>query len=82
MNPIPCDVARYLIYGVQRAAQGCSERDVVTYLTRPMWDIWNQFTGNSGDPTPWLGKELTRRVFGSETIIIPGDNLLAFSLKR
>lgn len=66
-HPQPSDVARFLIHQVSRAAAGDSERDVVTLITRPMWDLWQLFTQTKGEPTPWFGVELTRRVYGSET---------------
>lgn len=80
-NPQPCDVARFLIHQVSRAAAHETEQSVVTLITRPMWDLFCQFTGDHGEPTAWLGIKETRRVYGSKTIIIPGDNLLAISFK-
>lgn len=60
-----------------------SERDVITYISRPMWRMWNGATGVHPDtePTLWFGNEATRRVFGSETVVIDHDKAFAVSCK-
>lgn len=74
-----------LIGNVRNAVpKGGSERDVVTYITRPMWQLWCRYLGDPEDcePTEWLGHPQTRRVYGSKTIIIQGDELLSYSKPR
>lgn len=60
----------------------CSERDVTTYISRPMWEAWSRFTKTEGEPTEWLGLHETRRVYGSETIVVESPELFAVSRKE
>jgi hypothetical protein len=58
-----------------------SERDVTTIITRPLWRRWNRATGcnENDEPTEWLGAHNTRRIYGSETIVIDRPGLASVS---
>lgn len=51
-----------------------SEINVRTVITRPMWNAFCRASGipENSTPTAWLGPQ-TRRVFGSETIVVDSD---------
>ena len=57
-----------------------SERDVVTYITRPLWRVWLRWAGCSEDqePTEWIGNS-TRRVFGSRTVVVESNDYASVS---
>lgn len=52
-----------------------SEMNVRTVITRPMWNAFCRASGiqENSEPTAWLGIHKTRRVFGSETIVVESD---------
>jgi hypothetical protein len=52
-----------------------SERNVRTVITRPMWNAFCRASGipENTEPTEWIGCHKTRRVFGSETIVVESD---------
>lgn len=82
MTAAETDLLRALIMGVRRAVPpGKNERSVTTFITLPMWRLWCRAADLPEDcePTEWLGWEATRRVYGSRTVIIAGDGLLAYS---
>lgn len=59
---------------------GCNERDVRTYISRGMWRAFVAELGlPGGEPTEWKGKD-TRRVYGSETIVIERPGMWSFSV--
>lgn len=71
---------RALIHQVRRATppKG-SECDVRTIITKPMWKRFLRATKTPyGEPTVWQGKG-TRRVFGSETILVDAREQFAIS---
>lgn len=75
-----------LIHQVQRAMAACeipmaTEKDVVTFITRPMWRAFLAFHNLPEDtePTEWQGKD-TVRVFGSETRIVESELWWAVSV--
>lgn len=72
-----------LIGQVSQAAQGGSEREVRTVITRPMWNAFCRATKSpeNSEPTEWLGMGPTIRVYGSETIVVEGDSMRSFSFK-
>lgn len=83
------EIMRCLIYQVNKAARGRSEREVTTVITLPMWRAFMRATNTPEDtqPTDWKGIHETQRVFGSETIIYgndstPPDFLLSISFNR
>ena len=71
-----------LVEGVQKAAEctaSGSERDVVTLISRKMWQLFLMTLGECPDLEPaeqWGEGPL---VFGSRTIIVPGDGAFAVS---
>lgn len=53
-----------------------TELDIRTVITRPMWQAFCSAAGISDgpcEPTEWLGPNNTRRVCGSETIVVESD---------
>lgn len=78
-----------LIDGVTNAAKaagGGSERNVITFISRPLWRRWNATAGHPPDdpPTAWGGpsgkdRKATRWVFGSETVVVESDEYFAVS---
>lgn len=56
-------------------AKPSSEMNVRTVITRPMWNAFCRASGipENSEPTAWLGQHKTRRVFGSETIVVESD---------
>jgi hypothetical protein len=68
---------------VRQAAGGDVETRVRTYITRPLWRMWNEATGHHPDdpPTGWVNDFSCRRVFGSETVVIESNELWSVSLK-
>lgn len=78
------DIVAALVNQVRFAVpQGGTERDVVTIITRPMWQGFLRGINESADaePTDWLGHE-TFRVNGSLTIVIEREESYAVSLAR
>lgn len=84
MNPEDQFIMRTLIGQVLAALRAgqrnhpgwpSSERNVRTVITRPMWNAFCRASGLPPDsePTEWKGIHHTRRVFGSETIIVESD---------
>jgi hypothetical protein len=59
------------------------ETDVVTYVTRPMWNAFLRAAKKSENlsPTVWKGMG-TVRVFGSETIVVESDDWWSASRRR
>ena len=57
-----------------------SERDVLTVITRPMWDLFCKAAGipPNSSPSEWKGIH-TIRVFGSETRVIESSQWWSFS---
>lgn len=80
------DITHALIGQVTRAREskgpGATELEVTTYITRPMWRAFLRELGDDEnlEPTEWLGTELTQRVYGSYTVIIPGDGFVCLSV--
>lgn len=74
------EILRALIHQVMKAANGKSEQEVVTYITRPMWRAFCRATGTptTATPTGWAGSA-TVRVFGSRTIVVPSTKLESIS---
>jgi hypothetical protein len=70
-----------LVMQVVRAANGRNEQCVRTVISRPMWRIFLRWVGwpEDTDPTPWLGTGKTRRVFGSDTIVVESEAFFSFS---
>lgn len=66
-----------------KAASGASERNVKTYISRPLWRLFNQELGHAPDiePTAWLGIGETHRVYGSETIVVDTPALWSASFR-
>lgn len=62
---------------------GRSEQAVTTWISRPLWERFMRFCGEDAKvlPTEWLMPiELTRRVYGSRTIIVESE--LEFSVSK
>ena len=77
-------IVQRLIEGVAAAVpKGGTEMDVVTHITRPLWQLWCEAMGDPPDtePTPWIGKD-TKRVFGSLTLVYDRPGYSARSLAR
>lgn len=70
-----------LIGQVASAANGRSEREVKTLITRPMWNAFLRSIGakENAVPTEWRGIHRTIRVYGSETIVIESDEMASVS---
>lgn len=80
-----------LIGQVQKATSAsarlkpCStEVDVVTFITRPMWESFLRAVDlpTNSKPTPWQGIDKTIRVFGSETRVIESPLWWSISVPR
>jgi hypothetical protein len=73
-----------LISQVQRAARGASEVHVTTLISKPMWEAFCRATGmpKNSKPTEWLGIHKTKRVFGSETILVKSRAHFAISFRN
>lgn len=71
-----------LIGQVARAVpKGGTERDVTTIISIPMWRAWCRAVGMPEDsqPTEWgIGVE-SNRVYGSRTIVVENDKMIAVS---
>lgn len=82
MTAIPDrEILIHLIGQVAKAVpKSKSERNVRTYVTRPMWRAWCRGLGISEDsePTGWNGSNTTR-IYGSETIIVESDKMASVS---
>lgn len=80
MNVHPDRLMCGLIHQVQKAAGGHSELDVVTYISRPMWELWCDAVNMPRDsvPTEWKLHDC-RRIFGSETRIVESDEFISWS---
>ncbi len=64
------EVMRALMQQVAKAVPvGGSERDVLTIITRPMWEMWCRAVGNLADSLPDNGLA-GNRVYGSYTVLI------------
>lgn len=72
-----------LIGQVAQAARGSVECDVTTIITRPMWNAFCRATKmpENSEPTAWLGIHKTRRVYGSETIVVDRPEMASISFK-
>ena len=73
-----------LIGQVARAvAPGKSECSVTTLITRPMWREWCRVVGAPEDsvPTEWTG-DSTLRVYGSKTVIVESEAMMAVSFAQ
>lgn len=77
------DIARALICQVARCADGDPETRVTTHVTRPMWAAFCRFVGESpnSEPTPWIGLQKTRRIYGSETHVVESPHMWAICTK-
>lgn len=75
------EILRALINQVLKAAHGRVETEVVTYITKPMWNAFCRATGlpKNSSPTEWLGIHKTIRVFGSHTIVLPSKKMASVS---
>lgn len=78
------NIGRALIDQVTRAVpEGGCERNVRTYISRPMWRLWCRFVGEPEDSEPsacWgIG---CNRVYGSETVIAESDRLYSYSFAQ
>lgn len=60
-----------------------SERDVITLITRLFWRAWCAAVGlpENCEPGEWEGIN-SRRVYGSETVIVEGEDMRAMSFAR
>ena len=77
------EILRSLVHQVSKAAMSGSERDVITYISRPLWKLWCHAVGypEDSEPTQWLGLHKTRRVYGSETVVLKSDLLFSVSFQ-
>lgn len=68
---------------VATGKKSLTEMDVVTIITRPMWRAFCRGCGmpENCNPTEWKGLA-TRRVYGSETIVIESDEMWSASRIR
>ncbi len=59
-----------------------SERNVVTFITRPMWNAFLRWLKEPEDsePTDWLWPKKTLRVWGSRTVVLNCESMASFSL--
>lgn len=82
MNKSPLYIVPALIQQVSKACPiGKSEVAVRTVISRPLWKMWCRELGDDEncEPTEWIGIKETRRVYGSETIVVESDELFSFS---
>lgn len=81
--PDDTEIMRKLIHQVQRAAEGGVETRVRTIVTRPMWRAWCRAVGlpENSKPTQWLGPAQTRRIFGSETVVVESNEMFSLSFR-
>lgn len=72
-----------LIGQVCSARENGVETEVVTIITRPMWNAFLRGAKMAEDssPTVWKGSG-TIRVFGSETIVVESDEWWSASRRR
>lgn len=70
-----------LIGQVAKAANGCAEHNVTTFITKPMWRAFLRATGTpvNSKPTDWIGPKETVRVYGSKTIVVDSNKLQSIS---
>lgn len=81
-KPSDSAIMRALINQVMKATplKG-TERDVVTFITKPMWRAFLRATGSpvNAKPTEWkMGKDCMR-VFGSTTVVLNSQKLQSMS---
>jgi len=78
------NVMRCLMHQVAKAAGRDTERNTKTIITRPMWNSFCRAVRmpENSEPTEWLGAKKTRRVYGSETIVIESDEMFAVTTKK
>lgn len=59
----------------------CTEADIQTIISRPMWNAFCRATKmpENSKPTPWLGIHKTRRVYGSATHVVESEHMFSFS---
>jgi len=71
-----------LICQVTKAANGGSETDVTTFISKPLWKRFLKAIGinESSKPTGWNGDK-TIRVYGSNTIVVESNELFSCSVK-
>lgn len=70
-SPLDDEVMRALIEQVSKAVpEGGSEHDVLTIITRPMWEIWCRAVGF---PIGCLPLWPDRTVYGSVTLLWVGS---------
>lgn len=75
------ELLRSLIEGVAtNVPEGGSERDVITLVSRPLWEIWCRMTDLPKDtlPSDWK-KDQCARIYGSETILVDSSDFFAVS---
>lgn len=74
-----------LVHQVMKAVRviggHATERDVLTTISRPMWQRFCAALKEpeNAEPTAWLGSPDTLRVYGSETVIVEDDREWAVS---
>jgi hypothetical protein len=57
-----------------------NEQDVITHISRPMWNLWCRAVGEPEHSTPSPQWSLHgNRVYGSRTIIVESDEYFAVS---
>lgn len=83
---IMCTLIGQVLLATSAAAETkpmASELDVVTYITRPMWEAFCRAAKIPvhSMPTEWKGVKSVR-VFGSETKLIESDQWWSFSMPR
>lgn len=68
----------------QKTKPAASETDVITYVTRPMWNAFCRAVKvpENSKPTGWNGIHGTIRIFGSETKIIESSEMWSYSKPR
>lgn len=80
-RPSDNEIMRALIGQVMKATpKKRSELDVVTFITKPMWQAFCRASGTPVDakPTEWLGAKSVR-VFGSKTVVLNSKKLQSVS---
>jgi hypothetical protein len=82
--PAQRDLLSSLIGGVVTSVpEGGSERDVVTFVSKPLWNIWCEMTEMppGTKPSDWI-KDGCARIYESETILVDSDRFFAVSFAQ
>jgi hypothetical protein len=77
------EIAYALMEGVSKAVPDKgSERDVVTYVSRPMWQAFCRAANipELSEPTLWSNDGECCRIYGSATIVVDTDKMIAVSI--